>query len=130
MGRASSSLPRDLVKFLDKADELYIEAYQTRKYGLLIGRFSPDCMRGIESDVIHNGELRYFGDKHFRTTTWDLVSDSGNMCVVRKKCLYKVIHINLFRTMKASNDYTEDWIVIRDGEYKYTVNSIGKEVLI
>lgn len=130
MGRASSSLPRDLVKFLDKADELYIEAYQTRKYGLLIGRFSPDCMRGIESDVIHNGELRYFGDKHFRTTTWDLVSDSGNMYVVRKKCLYKVIHINLFRTMKASNDYTEDWIVIRDGEYKYTVNSIGKEVLI
>lgn len=130
MGHDSSSLPRELVKFLNKADELYIEAYQTRKYGLLVDRFSLDCMRGIESDVIHNGELRYFGDRHFRTTTWELLSDSDNMCVVRKKCLYKIIHINLFRTMKASNDYTEDWSITKVGKYKYTVNMIGKEVLI
>lgn len=130
MGHANSSLPRDLLKFLEKADELYIEAYQTRKYGLLMDRFSLNCMRGIESDVIYNGELRYFGDRHFRTTTWELLSDSGDTLVVRKKCLYKIIHINLFRTMKASNDYTEDWNVSRVGKYKYTVDMIGKEVLI
>lgn len=130
MGHAKSSLPRDLLKFLEKADELYIDAYQTRRYGILIDRFSLDCMRGIESDVLRNGELRYFGDKHFRTTTWELISDSDTVCVVRKKCLYKIIHINLVRTMKASNDYTEDWNVSKVGRYKYTVEKIGKEVII
>ena len=127
MGRQPS---RDLLKFLEKADLLYIEAYQTRRFIILREHFTRSAMEGINLNVLHKGESRYFAAKNYRTNSWDILDENDRSFTIRKTCNFKRIHIGLFKTMTASTDYEEEWEVFKEGQHGYTVASIGREVYI
>lgn len=121
---------KDLLKFLESADALYIEAYQTRRYGILSDRFSQQAMEGVNLNVLYKGELRYFAEKHYRKNTWEILEEDAEKLVLLKTQIYKIIHVSLLKTMKASSDYQEEWTVYKNGKYGYTVSGIGQEVYI
>lgn len=121
---------KDLLKFLEKADELYIEAYQTRRFLILRDTFTREAMEGINLKVLHDGESRYFAAKHYRINSWEILDEYNDSYTLRKTCNFKRIHIGLFKTMPASTDYEEEWEVAKGGKYGYTVTSIGREVYI
>lgn len=121
---------RDLLKFLEKADLLYIEAYQTRRFLVLKEHFTREAMEGINLKVLHEGESRYFAAKNYRNNKWEIVNEDYDSYTLRKTCIFKRIHIGLFKTMPASTDYEEVWEVLKDGMYGFTVSSIGREVYI
>lgn len=124
----STTMNKTLQRFLDSADECYIEAYQTRRYGLLIGKFTKEAMTAINFSVLNNGESRYFAEKHYRQNNWEILEESEDGLVIQKTQVFKSIHISLFKTMKASRDYTEEWVVKEDPNSKsgYIVSSIGR----
>ena len=125
-----TSVSRDLVKFLDVSDNLYIQAYQTRRFTTLSERFTKEAIIAINSRLIASNGIRYFATKKYRNNTWELIGDMGNTIEVKKTQLYKDIHISLFRTIKASANYEETWTVERGGKYGYTVTAISQEVYI
>lgn len=124
------TISKDLLKFLEKADMLYIEAYQTRRFIILREHFTREAMEGINLKVLNQGESRYFAAKNYRNNEWEIVEDYDDVMIIRKTCIFKRIHIGLFKTMPASTDYEEEWEVLKDGEHGYTVASIGREVYI
>lgn len=125
-----ANIDKALLKFLEKADLLYIEAYQTRRFLVLKEHFTRDAMEGINLKVLHEGESRYFAAKNYRNNDWEIVEDYEDLYVIRKTCIFKRIHVGLFKTMPASTDYEETWEVLKDGIHGYTVSSIGREVYI
>lgn len=123
-------ISKDLLKFLDQADDVYIEAYQTRRFLILKDMFTREAMEGINLKVLQEGESRYFAAKHYRLNSWELLDEFDNTITLRKTCNFKRIHIGLFKTMPASTDYEEEWTVERGGKFGYLVSSIGREVYI
>ena len=128
----SSTISKPLLKFLEYADALYIEAYQTRRYGILFDDFTVPAMEAVNLSVIHNGGLRYFAEKHYRKNTWEILEETDTEIKILKTQIFKSIHINLFRTMKASQDYTEEWTVLKGNQYihGFKVDGISQEVYI
>lgn len=124
------TLKKDLLKFLEKADLLYIEAYQTRRFIILRDHFTREAMEGINLKVLHQGESRYFAAKNYRNNSWELIEEYDDCYIIRKTCIFKRIHVGLFKTMPASTDYEEEWEVLKEGVKGYTVSSIGREVYI
>ena len=55
-----TSVSRDLVKFLDVSDNLYIQAYQTRRFTTLSERFTKEAIIAINSRLIASNGIRYF----------------------------------------------------------------------
>ena len=125
-----ANIDKALLKFLEKADLLYIEAYQTRRFLVLREHFTRDAMEGINLKVLNEGESRYFAAKNYRNNDWEIVEDYEDLYVIRKTCIFKRIHVGLFKTMPASTDYEETGEVLKDGMHGYTVSSIGREVYI
>lgn len=121
---------KDLLKFLEKADLLYIEAYQTRRFLILKDHFTREGMEGINLKVLQQGESRYFAAKNYRSNSWEILEEYDDLYVIRKTCIFKRIHVGLFKTMPASTDYEEEWTVLKDGPCGYIVSSIGREVYI
>lgn len=107
-----SGLPDDLYEFLEEADSLYIRAFETRSIGLLKDYFTRDCCRAISSWIVAEASLRYFSDEKFRTTTWEIVSESPTQISLIKDCVYKDIRLTVSRSMKVSDDYREVWNVM------------------
>lgn len=131
MGKINN-MPKDLLKFLDAADEDFIYAYETRRYGVLANRFTQKATNIIMRMVNEDGGTRYFGKRNMRTTTWEILEDEGDRMVVLKTCIYKNIHVTFFKTIKASEDYSCEWTIIQsdDNAYGWKVNSIGQEDLL
>lgn len=123
-------IDKNLLKFLEKADLLYIEAYQTRRYVVMKEHFTREAMECVNLRVLHEGESRYFAAKNYRSNDWEILEEYDDIFVVRKTCIFKRIHIGLFKTMPASTDYEEEWQILKDGIHGYTVTSIGREVYI
>lgn len=127
----TNALPKDLLKFLDAADEDFIYAYETRKYGVLSDRFTHNAMRIISMMVSIDGGTRYFGKRNMRNTTWEVIDDDYDQMRVQKTCVYKNIHVTLFKTIKASEDYTCEWVLKKDLENdNWKVDSISQEELL
>ncbi len=125
-----TKIDKNLLKFLEKADLLYIEAYQTRRYVVMKEHFTREAMECVNLRVLHEGESRYFAAKNYRNNDWEILEEYDDIFVVRKTCIFKRIHIGLFKTMPASTDYEEEWQILKDGIHGYTVTSIGREVYI
>lgn len=127
-----NNIPKDLLKFLDAADEDFIYAYETRKFGVLSNRFTPRAITIIQRMVACDGSTRYFGKRNMRTTTWEFIEDDGRSMVVLKTCRYKRIHVTLFKTVKASEDYQCVWTLVRvdDNAYDWRVDIINQEEIL
>lgn len=127
-----NALPKDLLKFLDAADEDFIYAYETRRYGVLANRFTQRASKIVEKMVAVDGNTRYFGKRNMRTTTWELIDEDIDSYTIQKTCVYKKIHVTLFKTIKASEDYTCEWVVINSDEnaYGWKVDVIRQEEYI
>ena len=128
----NSGLPKDLLKFLDAADEDFIYAYETRRFGVLANRFTQKATLIITKMVNIDGGTRYFGKRNMRETKWELVEDRGFEMIVQKTCIYKKIHVTLFKTIKASEDYTCEWTLVQsdDNNYGWKVDSMSQEELL
>lgn len=120
-------MDKELTKFLDKADDAFIYAYETRRYGVLTDMFTIQCMRNISVMASIDNGTRYFGKKGMRNTTWEIISENEDEYEVRKTVIYRKIHLTMTRLMKASTDYTCIWKVIKLLSGGYKVISIGKE---
>lgn len=123
-----NELPKDLVKFLDAADEDFIYAYETKRFGMLSMRFTRRANTIIQRMVAADGGTRYFGKRNMRTTTWELVDEEDGAYIIRKTCIYKRIHVTLFKTIKASEDYTCEWVVVPTSSLENEDNNYGWKV--
>jgi hypothetical protein len=126
----SKAISKDLLRFLNDADDLYIEAYQTRQYSILFELFTRECMNGIAYSVQQYGTTRYFAEKRFRSNTWEVLSEDDEMITIRKTQRFKRINYSLFRSMRVSEDYQEDWEILKDGGKHWRVASIGKDKIL
>lgn len=125
----SKTISKDLLRFLNDADDLYIEAYQTRQYSILFETFTRECMNGIAYSVQQYGTTRYFAEKRLRKNSWEILEEDDEMIKVRKTQTFKRINYSLFRSMRVSEDYQEDWEILKnDGDY--IVSSIGKDKIL
>ena len=62
----------------------------------------------------------------------EILEETDTEIKILKTQIFKSIHINLFRTMKASQDYTEEWTVLKGNQYihGFKVDGISQEVYI
>lgn len=125
-GQLSLDIDDDLRNFLEEADKLYIKAFETRSIGILKEYFTRDCCMALSRWIVNEASSRFFGDKKFRNTTWEMVQNDGNLCAIIKTCVYKDIHLTMSRTMKVSDDYREKWIIQVTPD-EYWVESITLE---
>lgn len=122
-GKPHNNMPNDLYEFLVEADRLYIKAFETRSIGLLKNHFTRDCCFAISRWILAEASTRYFSDEKFRTTSWDILSQSESTIVVSKECVYKDIHLTMTKQMKVSDDYKEEWTIFVTPE-EYWVSDI------
>ena len=106
-----NGIPDDLYEFLEEADRLYIRAFETRSIGILKDYFTRDCCFAISRWIIAEASERYFSDEKFRTTSWEILSESPSEIILKKECIYKDIHLTISRQMKVSDDYREQWAI-------------------
>lgn len=121
----------DLEKFLNEADALYIKAFETRSIGLLKNHFTRECCINISKWIVAEASLRYFSSSKYRSTTWTKKSSNGSKITYIKTCIYKDIKINIARSMKVSDDYSEEWIIdTSNNEYKVASVTLLREELL
>lgn len=120
------SIDKDLRSFLEEADALYIKAFETRSLGCLKEYFTRECILMLSRWIVNEASSRFFGDKKFRNTSWEMIQKDSNQCIVIKTCIYKDIHLTMSRSMKVSDDYIERWIIQVTPD-EYWVQSINLE---
>lgn len=120
------SIDKDLRSFLEEADTLYIKAFETRSLGCLKEYFTRECILMLSRWIVNEASSRFFGDKKFRNTSWEMIQKDSNQCIVIKTCIYKDIHLTMSRSMKVSDDYIERWIIQVTPD-EYWVQSINLE---
>lgn len=106
-----------LVKFLEKADNAYIKAFQYK----MLGDFSDYAFPEVYSDIQHKIIYRnnqIWGTEDFRKRKWDIIFDKGNEITVRKEITFKTIKFGQ-TYVPMSDNCIEYWTVIRIGkDYK------------
>jgi len=131
MSRAPDSR---LTSFLNKADDLYINAFTQRKYSYLFKDFTREVQEAVMNYVNNNYLERDFAIKKCRYNEWEIVKSTprpdGEEIELIKTQRFKKIHVSLLRTISASQDYTETWKVLIIGRSQYTVTFIGNFELL
>lgn len=102
-----------LQKFLDEADEIYINAFKYRDVRELRTYCTSQCIQNIGVWIAHEASNRYFSDSKMRSTTWTTISEEVDKIVVKKTCSFKEVKYNMLRSMKVSEDFEEEWIILK-----------------
>lgn len=122
-------LDSKLIKFLNKADDIYIEAFTTQRFSVLAKDFTRDAQVAVVNYATYYRLERDYAIKRLRKNEWELVEQRDNEIVVQKKQMFEKIHLSLFKTMAAAPNYTEIWRVLLDGR-DYKVSYIGNYTLV
>lgn len=102
-----------MVNFLNKVDEEYMLAYNTKTIRGLQEYISRECGISV-SQKIHGVGSRYFGAAKFRNTKWQLQSKEGNSYTILKSVVFDKITVAGAMRMSVANDYQEIWVVNAD----------------
>ena len=118
-----------LTSFLNKADELYIEAFTTQKFKVLSQDFSRDIQLAIIDYTTYYRLERDFAIRRLRKNTWEIIDENDEEITLIKIQRFEKIRISLFKSMAAAQDYQETWKVSKQNR-KYIVTYIGNYRLI
>lgn len=118
LGKKDKSSNSSLQKFLNEADEVYVNAFKYRDTREIRKYCTPMCTRNIGAWIAHEASNRYFSDSKMRETEWSTVSETDDKIVMKKSCSFKEFKYSMLRSMKVSEDFEEEWIILKtDGGY-------------
>lgn len=120
---------KNVLKFLEEADKLYIRAYETRSIVILKDDFKRDCVIKLSRIIASDGAGKFFGNEKFRETIWSLLrGDELSELVYLKQVSYSKIKVAGSFSMSVSEDYKEEWtVVVEDGKFMVSNIELVKE---
>lgn len=104
-------LDKKLEEELNKLDEVYIHAYETRSINCLKSCAKPEFLYKLARIAVLRP--RYFSDKIYRKNTWELLATEGAIQSLRKTCNYQSVRLGAIKKVKIATDYSELWQVAR-----------------
>lgn len=115
---------KDLFKFLDKADDAYMRAFETSDIRLFEPYASLPVLRHLQEAM--KVEDTYFGLARYRKRSWTVVNIEQETYTLQKLLRHDNIHVTATVFVPLGEDLSEIWTV----EYirgKYTVTGIRRE---
>lgn len=97
------------VEELNRLDDIYIHAYETRSINILKKFAKPEFLYKLSRVAVLRP--RYFADKIYRVNSWELLSQEGATQTLRKSCTYQTVRLGAIRKVKIATDYSETWQV-------------------
>ncbi len=109
------------MRFLEKADDAYIKAFQFRVLGDFPTYATEDVTRFLQKQILYYN-TKLWGTKEYRIRNWEIVSSEGKEIVVRKELKFK--NIKLGHTLVTMGDEcVEYWKILVDNN-KFKVGDI------
>lgn len=111
-----------LKNWLDKVDEVYIQAFQFKQLGPFAKYASPSLCSKVQQNInYHNTKL--FGTAKYRIRKWDIVSVNAENVLVRKELTFKKIKFGATE-VPMGDKCIEFWQVETLAKGKYRVTAI------
>ena len=105
-----SNVDKAMETELNRLDDLYIHAYETRSITMMKQVSKPEFLYKLSR--IAALRPRYFSDKQYRNNTWEVISIAGALYTIRKLCTYQQVRLGSIRKVKIATDYSEIWQVL------------------
>ena len=119
-----SSNPNDLFKFLDKADDAYMKALESKNLTYFQPYASLAVLRRLQNRM--KAEEPYFGLARYRKRTWSIVSVTQELYTIEKNLSHDNIKVTTTVIIPLGEDVHELWTVEQVGG-KFTVTDIRSE---
>lgn len=101
---------KNLVEFLEEADEALIYAYETKHWSKLTNYVANGVILGVV-EKLNSGQSTLYGIRAYRMRTWSIISRDANTFCIRKELRHQ--HVRLGRSIYVAigEDKNEVWKV-------------------
>ena len=122
----STDLPRRLLRFLEDADEAYMQIFSRRSVGVFCKYACESLCRALSEEVQHPVE-REFGSAKYRTRDWEILHDNCDFIRVLKIVKHTPIAFSKTISTGLADDYSEIWELVKING-NYTIQSIEEDI--
>lgn len=122
----SKSAEAELIRFLNKADDAYIRAYQFKVLGDFVKYALPDVCSKIQHNIMYR-QNKLFGNEQYRIREWSMMQCSSKFILVRKELNFKTIKFGHTR-VPMGDHCVEYWRILLDSNNKFIVGEIQENV--
>jgi hypothetical protein len=99
---------KELIDFLEKADDAYILTHET----IEISYFSKYASNAVCNEIleaIYKNPAKLFGTKNYRTRTWSIVEQEQDVIVLRKEIFHRNIEVKKGIHIALGDEIIEEW---------------------
>ena len=121
----TSQIDKKFEEELNKLDDIYIHAYETRSINILKTVAKPEFLYKLSRIAVLRP--RYFSDKIYRNNSWECLLVDGATYTLKKQCIYQSVRLGAIRKVKIATDYSEIWQVLRIPSGILTIVDIKEE---
>jgi hypothetical protein len=122
----SKSAEAELMRFLDKADDAYIRAYQFKFLGDLVRYALPEVCAKVQHNIMYR-QNKLFGNEKYRIREWTMMQCNERFILVRKELNFKTIKFGHTR-VPMGDHCVEYWRILLDSSNKYVIGEIQENV--
>jgi len=124
-GRKKTAGGPVLLGFLDKADDAYMLAFESKNIKPFVPFADPAVCTAVLQEIL-SGEDRYFGISKLRKRSWDIVLDDGRVVRAVKHVGHESINCGHGISIPLGDQLCQVWDVSVDGVNQFKVIKIGR----
>jgi hypothetical protein len=117
--------PVSLVGFLNKADDAYMLAFESKNIKPFAPFADPAVCTAVLQEIL-SGEDRYFGASKLRKRSWDVILSDGRVVRAVKNVGHEPINCGRGISIPLGDTVTQVWDVLVDGVEQFKVIKIGR----
>lgn len=114
----------DIIKYLEKADDAYMTAFETRD----VSEFSKYCTRDVlrqVKEMVMSGDDIYLGLDRYRHREWFLVKEGNTVKVYFKKITHDPVELVHKIAVAIADNISEEWTLL-DAPSGYVITEIRR----